>query len=64
VHLPAPDKFVLSHLASTPIAAAIAEAKLDLRARIGERVVQRLEPYADGDGVTFPEETHLVTARA
>jgi SAM-dependent methyltransferase len=64
VHLPAPDKFVLSHLASTPIAAAIAEAKPDLRARIGARVVQRLEPYADGDGVTFPEETHLVTARA
>ena len=63
-HLPAPDKFVLSHLASTPVAAAIAEAGADVRAGIAARVLQQLRPYADGDGVTFPEETHLVTAHA
>jgi len=63
-HLPAPDKFVLSHLASTPVAAAIAETEAEVRAAIGARVMEQLQRHADGDGVTFPEETHLVTARA
>lgn len=63
VHLPAPDRFVLCHLASTPVAPALAEADAEVRRRIGASVLEQLKRHADGDGVTYPEETHLVTAR-
>lgn len=62
-HLPAPDKFVLCHLASTPVAPVIAEADSETRENIGARVFEQLQSYANGNGVTYPEETHLVTAR-
>jgi ubiquinone/menaquinone biosynthesis C-methylase UbiE len=64
VHLPHLDKFTLDHLAATPVASLIAAADPVIRRRIGERVMQQLQAYADGDGVTCPEETHVLTARA
>lgn len=64
VHLPRPAKFALAHLASTPISAVIAGGSADVRKQIGASVVEQLRPYADGDGVTYPEETHVLTARA
>lgn len=62
VHLPRLDKFVLDHLAATPVASAIAAADPEARKKIGASVMEQLRRYADGDGVTYPEETHVLTA--
>jgi ubiquinone/menaquinone biosynthesis C-methylase UbiE len=63
VHLPRIDKFVLDHLAATPVASSVASADAEARKQIGASVMQELLSYADGDGVTYPEETHVVTAQ-
>jgi ubiquinone/menaquinone biosynthesis C-methylase UbiE len=63
IHLPCPAKFALAHLASTPISAVIAAAGADVRQQIGASVSERLRLYADGDGITYPEETRVLTAR-
>jgi len=63
VHLPRLDKFALAHLSATPIAPVIAAADPDVREKIGSSVMKQLQRYADGDGVTYPEETHVLTAR-
>lgn len=62
VHLPRLDKFTLDHLAATPVAPAIAAADPEVRKNIGASVMKQLERYADGDGVTYPEETYVLTA--
>jgi ubiquinone/menaquinone biosynthesis C-methylase UbiE len=64
LHLPRIDKFVLDHLAATPVAAAIDAADAEARQKIGVSVMEQLQPYADGDGITYPEETYVLTARA
>jgi len=63
VHLPSLDEFVLDHLSATPVAAAVSAADAGARKRVGEHVKQQLQRYAESDGVTYPEETHVVTAR-
>jgi len=63
IHLPALDRFVLEHLSATPVAPAIAALDARSRDHLGSSVVRELEHFADGDGVTYPEETFLVTAR-
>jgi len=62
-HLPHLDKFILDHLAATPVAPVIAAADPDARDKICASVVKQLQRYADGDGVTYPEETHVLTAQ-
>jgi len=62
VHLPRLDKFTLDHLAATPVAPAIAAADPETRQKIGASVMKQLQRYADGDGVTYPEETHVLRA--
>jgi ubiquinone/menaquinone biosynthesis C-methylase UbiE len=64
IHLPRPDKFALDHLAATPVAPVIAVADADLRKAIGASVMQKLQGYTDGDGITYPEETYVLTARS
>ncbi|HEY7238316.1 MAG TPA: methyltransferase domain-containing protein [Burkholderiales bacterium] len=64
VHLPGVERFVVEHLAATPVAAAIAAADAETRENIGASVKRAMERFADGDGVTYPEETHVLTARA
>jgi hypothetical protein len=64
IHLPRLDRFVVEHLAGTPVAAAIAALDVEQRDRIGGSVMRALQRFADGDGVTYPEETHAVTASA
>lgn len=64
IHLPRPDQLALHHLSATPIAAVIAAADPESRRKIGASVMQQLRPYADGDGITYPEETNVLTARA
>lgn len=63
VHLPQIDKFVLDHLAATPVASAVAATDAEARKQIGASVMQQLLSYTDGDGITYPEETHVLTAR-
>jgi ubiquinone/menaquinone biosynthesis C-methylase UbiE len=63
VHLPRIDKFVLDHLAATPVAAAIDAADAEARNDIGESVMEQLQ-HADRDGITYPEETYVLTGRA
>lgn len=64
IHLPGLDRFVLDHLAGTPVAAAMASANAEARRNIGASVKRAMERFGDGDGVTYPEETHVLTARA
>ncbi len=63
VHLPRLDKFTLDHLAATPVAPVVAAADPATRKQIGANVMEQLQRYADGDGVTYPEETHVLTAQ-
>ena len=63
VHLPRLDQFTLDHLAATPIAPVIAAADPEVRQKIGASVMAQLQRYADGDGVTYPEETNVLTAQ-
>ena len=64
VHLPRIDAFVLEHLAGTPVAASVAALDESARRDIGAGVARALRRFEDGDGVTYPEETHVATARA
>jgi SAM-dependent methyltransferase len=63
IHLPHLIGFILDHLAATPIAPFIAATGPEARKQIGASVMKQLQRYADGDGVTYPEETHVVTAQ-
>jgi ubiquinone/menaquinone biosynthesis C-methylase UbiE len=64
IHLPHIDEFTLDHLAGSPIARNIAAAPPEARAKVAASVAKELQPYADRDGVTYPEETQVLTARA
>jgi SAM-dependent methyltransferase len=61
--LPRVDAFALDHLSATPVAADVAAADPAARAEIGAFVARRLQPYAVADGIIYPEESFLVTAR-
>ena len=63
IHLPRLDRFVLEHLAGTPVAESIAALDPESRKNIGASVMHELQRFNDGDGVTYPEEIHVVTAR-
>lgn len=63
-HLPQLDQFALDHLAATPVAPVVAATDPATRERIGASVMEQLQRYADGDGVTYPEDTHVLTAQA
>jgi len=64
LHLPRIDKFVLDHLAATPVAADLDAVDAEARKKIAVSVVEQLQIYADDDGITYPEETYVLTARA
>jgi SAM-dependent methyltransferase len=63
IHLPRLDQFVLDHLRGTPVAPMIAAAGPEVRKKIGASAMEQLRRYADGDGATYPEETHVMTGR-
>ena len=63
IHLPRLDRFALEHLAGTPVAASIAALDAESREKIGASVMQEMLSFGEGDGVAYPEEIHLVTAR-
>jgi SAM-dependent methyltransferase len=62
VRLPKLDRFALDHLAATPVAHVIASVHPDVRTNIGATVMKQLAAYSDGDGVSYPEETYVLTA--
>jgi ubiquinone/menaquinone biosynthesis C-methylase UbiE len=62
--LPAVERFVLSHLAATPVAEAVAAIGESTRAALADRVRRALRPYLDGDDAAVPDETNVVTALA
>jgi SAM-dependent methyltransferase len=63
VHLPRLDRFALDHLSATPLAPIVAAADPEAREKIGASVMAQLQRYDDGNGVTYPEETHVLTAQ-
>jgi ubiquinone/menaquinone biosynthesis C-methylase UbiE len=63
VHLPRIDRFALNHLSATPIASVLTAADLETREQVGASVSKAMQQYADGDGVTYPEETFVLTAQ-
>ena len=63
IHLPRLDRFALDHLAATPVASEVAAADIEARKKLGASIMNALQHYADGDGVTYPEETYVLTAR-
>lgn len=60
--LPAPEQFVLGHLAATPIAAELKAMSSAARAALAGAVARQLAPYQEGTGLVFPEEVNVVTA--
>jgi SAM-dependent methyltransferase len=62
IRLPRVDRFVLDHLAATPVAAVLAAAEPEARQRIGTSVAEQLQRFMDGDGIAFPEETYVLAA--
>jgi SAM-dependent methyltransferase len=64
VRLPSVDRFVLGHLAGTPLAAELRAMSDAARTALGRDVAQELSAYREGGGVAFPEEITVVTARA
>jgi ubiquinone/menaquinone biosynthesis C-methylase UbiE len=61
-HLPAIARFVLRHLAATPVAGAIAALSEEGRAALADDVRKALLAYEDGDGVRYREVAHVVLA--
>jgi len=64
IHLPHIGTYVLNHLSATPIAADIDAVDAEVRRKIAASVVEQLHCYADGDGITYPQETNVLAARA
>ena len=60
---PAIETFVLNHLAGHPVAATLAAPGEDGRAEFARLVKSGLVDYAEGDGVAYPDEVNVVTAR-
>jgi hypothetical protein len=52
----------LDHLSATPLAPLIATTEPAVREKVGASVMKELQQYADGESVTYPEETHVLTA--
>ena len=60
--IPGIARFVLRHLAATPVASAIAALSEARRAALGDEVRKALLAYAEGDGIRYREVAHIVMA--
>jgi len=63
IHLPPVEVFTLDHLSATPVATDIAAAAPLVREEIGHSVKDQLHSYVHDKGVSYPEETHVLTAQ-
>ena len=57
IRLPPAKAFVLGHLASTPAARAVAALSDEARTALVREVSMALQSYADGNGLSLPDET-------
>lgn len=64
IRLPEFKVFVLNHLSSSPVAAAVAALTEEKRRSLASQVSEMLHAYAEGDGVAVPEEVNFAMARA
>jgi SAM-dependent methyltransferase len=62
IRVPPVEAFVLYHLAGTPVAGAVAALSQEERAALAGQVKLALQPYADGEGLTVPDETNIAMA--
>lgn len=62
IHQPEIESFVLGHLSGGPVASAIAGLGEADRAAFARQVKAALQPYAEGDGVAYPDEVNIATA--
>lgn len=62
IRLPPVEEFVLDHLASNPVAGAVAALSEEFRSDLARQVSLALQSYADGDGVSVPDETNIARA--
>ena len=62
LHLPSIETFVLQHLSSSPIAAALEALSDAQRAEFAKDVKLALRPFAEGDGVAVPDEVNIAMA--
>ena len=62
IRLPPVEAFVLGHLASTPAASAVAALSEEARTALAREVSMVLQSYADGEGVSVPDETNIAMA--
>jgi len=62
LHLPSIETFVLQHLSSSPVAAALAALSEAQRAEFAKDVKSALQPFAEGDGVAVPDEVNIAVA--
>lgn len=60
---PSPDEFVRREAASSPLAGPLGSLDGDIREELLRDVAGELRPYTDDEGVVFPMETYVVTAR-
>jgi ubiquinone/menaquinone biosynthesis C-methylase UbiE len=63
IDLPPVEIFTLDHLSATPVASDIAAASPVVREEIGRSVKNHLHAYVRDRGVSYPDETHLLTAQ-
>ena len=62
-NLPPVEIFALDDRSETPVAADIAAAAPVVREAIGRSVNDQLHAYIRDKGVSYPKETHVLTAR-
>jgi ubiquinone/menaquinone biosynthesis C-methylase UbiE len=63
VRLPPMDSFLLGHISGMPIAEAVAAVSDEDRAALVAHVKAAMQPYADRDGVYFPDQINIATGR-
>jgi hypothetical protein len=59
--LPSVGEFILRHLAATPVADTVEALSDSARKALAEDAATTLRPYADGDGITFPDTANVLT---
>ena len=59
--LPAVGDFILRHLAATPVAHTVEALSDSARKALSEDAATALRPYADGDGIAFPDTANVLT---
>jgi ubiquinone/menaquinone biosynthesis C-methylase UbiE len=64
IRLPSIETFVLQHLSASPVAGAVSTLTDAGRTALARQIRTALHPFADGDGVAVPDETHLATAHS